>query len=121
MRTLAFAVTLLSCSAALASAPAPTKDVLAKGKAAFDMTCAACHGAAGAGDGVAAVALTPKPRNFQTDAFKNGDKAENVFKTISEGIPATAMVAFAYLPEADRWALAHYVLELRNAGKAAKK
>ncbi len=40
---------------------------MADGKATYDAMCASCHGAAGAGDGVAAAALTPKPANF-TDA-----------------------------------------------------
>lgn len=40
---------------------------LADGKATYDSMCASCHGATGAGDGVAAAALNPKPANF-TDA-----------------------------------------------------
>jgi len=38
--------------------------------------CAACHGATGAGDGVAAVAFNPKPSSFAAAAFRidtNGD------------------------------------------------
>jgi mono/diheme cytochrome c family protein len=40
--------------------------------------CATCHGAKGAGDGVAAAALNPKPANFVAGAFKydaNGNGA----------------------------------------------
>lgn len=42
------------------------------GKAIYDSkgACATCHGAAGAGDGPAAVALDPKPTNFTTANFR---------------------------------------------------
>ncbi len=109
---------IVFCSTfAFSAAPPSTKELLEKGKAAFTINCVACHGPKGAGDGAAAVALNPKPRNYATDVFKNGDKVENVFKTLAEGIKDTAMVSFAHLPEQDRWALAYYVLELRAAGK----
>ncbi|MCU7937794.1 MAG: cytochrome c [gamma proteobacterium symbiont of Bathyaustriella thionipta] len=50
----------------------------AAGKAVYDGkgACASCHGAAGAGDGVAAAALTPKPTNFAIGNYRldtNGD------------------------------------------------
>ena len=117
MRSIVVAVSLLSSTLALAAPPPSSKELLEKGKAVFTINCVACHGPKGAGDGAAAVALNPKPRNYATDAFKNGDKPENIFKTLSEGLPGTAMVSFAHLPEQDRWALAYYVLELRAAGK----
>jgi hypothetical protein len=44
---------------------------------------------------------------------------EDVFKSITEGVKGTQMVAFNYLPEADCWAMAYWVLELKNAGKPA--
>lgn len=119
MRNVAIPAILLFSSLALAAPPAATKDLIGKGKASFAVNCVACHGASGAGDGAAAAALNPKPRNFKTDAFKNGDKPENVFKSVSEGIPKTVMVAFAHLKEEERWGLAYYVLELRGAAKAA--
>jgi mono/diheme cytochrome c family protein len=119
MRNIVVAVVLASGSAAFAAQPPVSKELVEKGKSLFNTNCAACHGPKGAGDGPAAVALNPKPRNYATDTFKNGDKPENVFKTISEGLTGTPMVSFAHLPEEDRWALAYYVLELRNAGKPA--
>ena len=43
----------------------------AAGKAVYDGGgCAACHGATGAGDGVAAAAMNPKPASFTTGAFR---------------------------------------------------
>jgi mono/diheme cytochrome c family protein len=107
--------------------PPPKVDqaLLDKGKAVFTVNCLPCHGEKGEGNGPAAAALNPKPRNFTVDAFKQGDTPDAVFKTISGGLPSTQMVSFGYLPEGDRWALANWVLELRKAGKtpspAAKK
>ncbi len=108
------AVAVLCASLCLAAAPASSKDLIEKGKASFAINCVPCHGAAGAGDGAAAAALNPKPRNFKTDAFKNGDTVDAVFKSVSEGIPTTPMVAFAHLKEDERWGLAYFVLELRG-------
>lgn len=51
--------------------PAAAGDAAA-GKAIYDGKggCAACHGAAGAGDGAAAAALDPKPASFAEAAFR---------------------------------------------------
>ena len=103
----------------VSAAPKPTKEVLEKGKASFALNCAACHGEKGNGDGPAAAALNPKPRNYTSDKFKNGETPDDVFKTLGAGLPNTAMVAFAHLPEDERWALALWVLELKKTG--AKK
>ena len=48
------------------SAPAPAAPAAPEAEATqiFAGRCSPCHGANGAGDGVAAAALTPRPRNF---------------------------------------------------------
>lgn len=91
-----------------------TPALVAKGKKAFVTNCATCHGDKGAGDGPAAAALNPKPRNFVTDAFKAGDTAEVIFETTSKGLKGTAMPGFAFIPEEDRWAISHYIVSLRK-------
>ena len=45
----------------------------------------ACHGAAGKGDGVAAAALTPKPRDFTDVGYMSKQSKEKLRKVISEG------------------------------------
>lgn len=121
----AIAVSLLCSSAAFAREPskAPTKEALEKGKAVFATNCVACHGETGAGDGPAGMVLNPRPRNFAKDPFKQGTKPEQVFKTITEGVPGTPMVGWPHLAEEDRWALAHYVRELlpKSGGKKPAK
>ncbi len=90
-----------------------TPELVAKGKEIFAAQCVACHGADGQGNGPAASALNPAPRNFHVDAgWKNGRKATLVFKTLKEGLPPSAMASYASLPTDDRWALSHYVISL---------
>lgn len=85
----------------------------AKGQEAFELNCSSCHGKLGAGDGDAAAALNPKPRNFKSPAaeWKNGKTKEGVLKTLKEGIAGSAMVGYPHLEESHE-ALAEYVLEL---------
>lgn len=55
---------------ALGAVSASAEHDLAAGKKNFEMLCTSCHGAAGLGDGPAAVALDPKPRDFSVGDFK---------------------------------------------------
>ncbi len=88
-----------------------TPRLIAKGKEIFSIQCVACHGASGEGNGVAAAALNPRPRNFHAlEGWKNGRKPTMIFKTLKEGIAGGAMASYATLPAADRWALAHFVV-----------
>lgn len=58
---------------------------MADGAATYAATCAACHGAAGKGDGAAAAALPVKPANFSDPAFWNGRTDDGIKKAIKEG------------------------------------
>ncbi len=118
---LAAAAALLLATVALAAEPPrKTPDLVAKGKASYQTNCAACHGDRGLGDGVAAAALDPKPRNLVTGPFKNGIKPAQVFTTIEKGIDGTTMASFGYLPAEERWGLTYYVLDLRGSKSARK-
>lgn len=87
-----------------------TPELVNQGKALFTGNCASCHGNEGKGDGPAAVAFNPKPRNFATEQFKQGSSPAAVFMTITNGLGS--MPSFASLPVADRLAVVHYVLSL---------
>ncbi len=89
-----------------------TPEQVAKGKALYAVNCASCHGALGKGDGPAASALTPKPRDFTSGTWRYGGGEARVVQTISQGSPGTAMAAFPSLSLEDRFALAHYVRSL---------
>jgi len=56
-----------------------------KGKALFAQNCAACHGTAGKGDGAAAAALNPKPRDLTDKAYIGGLKNEYLIDIVKKG------------------------------------
>jgi caa(3)-type oxidase subunit IV len=90
-----------------------TPALIARGKELFAVNCVSCHGAEGYGNGPAAAAINPHPRNFHQDKdWVNGRKPPDVFKTLKNGISGSMMASFATLPSDDRWALDHYVLSL---------
>jgi len=51
----------------------------------FATVCATCHGKGGQGDGPAAQALNPKPRNYTDKAWQASVKDEEIKKIILEG------------------------------------
>ncbi len=57
----------------------------AKGKEKFNQICASCHGPTGHGDGPAAAALDPKPRNLSDPKYASTLSDEQIFKTVKEG------------------------------------
>src|SRR3990172_8530796 len=98
-----------------ASVRPSSPDLLALGKKIFETECAACHGSAGNGEGEAAYLLYPRPRNFTSGQFiivstwDGVPTDEDLFRTVSRGIPGSAMPSWAHLPEETRWGLVHYV------------
>jgi len=87
------------------------EEQLTKGKEVYATNCASCHGEAGKGDGAAAAALNPAPRNFtKADAkWTNGSSELAIFNTLANGIEGTSMASYKHLTEEERWALTHYV------------
>jgi mono/diheme cytochrome c family protein len=53
-----------------AAAPPAADPAAAEARSLFDTTCAVCHGATGRGDGPAAAALNPKPRDYSDKAWQ---------------------------------------------------
>ncbi len=102
-------------------------DDIEQGKSVFNGNgaCFSCHGATGAGDGAAAAALNPKPKNFTIGDFaydtdgdgKKGTETD-IFNIITNGAQKYGgnmmMVGRPDLPEADRKALAKFVLSLKK-------
>ncbi len=116
---LAFAITVIACggdkpaeTAATETAPVAAVDPeIAKGEEIFLQNCSSCHGEKGAGDGAAAAALNPKPRNFKAPAseWKNGNTIAGITKTLNNGIKGSPMVAYKHLGDAGIATLAKYV------------
>ena len=72
-----------------------------RGKAVYVKWCAGCHGETGAGDGPAADAMLPRPRNFTGAVYKIRTTASgqlptdaDLMRAIDEGLPGSAMPAW---------------------------
>jgi len=64
------------------------------GKQVFEIRCAACHGSGGGGDGPAAAAIVPKPRNFQDPEFWRARSTQQLRLVVQKGRPGTLMAPF---------------------------
>ncbi|MBI5970404.1 MAG: c-type cytochrome [Deltaproteobacteria bacterium] len=133
MKEIVKALTTILLFTALASAaaasdlpskakPSATPEMLEKGKAVYFKRCSFCHGLLGDGDGPAAYQLMPRPRDFTLGLYKfrttqSGELPtdEDLFRTISRGIPGTAMQTFGGesgkngLTEEQRWQVIYYI------------
>lgn len=61
----------------------------------FQVHCASCHGAEGKGDGFAAAALNPPPRDFASRPWRFEPTTAAIRRVTLDGIPQTAMPGFA--------------------------
>ena len=91
--------------------PFSTPDDEKKGADSFRSQCAACHGLHGEG-GSNGPSLT-------TGTFSHGGTDEGLFRTITKGVPGTAMVAFP-LSGRDVWQLIAFIRSV-NRGVVAEK
>src|ERR671937_901010 len=56
-----------------------------EGKKVYMQFCASCHGQSGKGDGPAAAALNPKPRDHTDRQYMSSLSDDQLFKVIKEG------------------------------------
>lgn len=101
---------------AVVGAPPPADpELLALGRTIYDKQCVACHGPTGRGDGEAAYLLYPKPRDFTQATYRlvstweRTPTDQDLFNTLSRGMPGSAMPSWEHLPERTRWALVRYI------------
>ncbi len=116
--SLLFFVSLNFLGQGAAAADSESK-LVERGKTVFEQECVVCHGESGKGDGTAAYLLYPKPRDFTLGSFKvrstpSGEPPtdQDIFNSISNGLPGSAMPAFSSIPESDRKALVQYLKNL---------
>ncbi len=88
----------------------PTPELLSEGEKLYKANCSSCHGDNGKGDGPASAGLNPPPRNFTSrEGWKNGTKLSQIYTTLQEGLPPSAMVSYDYLLPEQKIALAQYI------------
>ncbi len=100
--------------------PAPTAEIIAHGKEVWQKTnCSECHGESGNGRGERTESLVDdfnfpiRPADLTSGQFKSGPGVADIFRTFTTGLSGTPMPSFQdSLPDADRWALAYYVVSL---------
>lgn len=98
---------------------------LAEGKKIFETNCVACHGAEGKGDGAAAAAMDPKPRDFTDVAYMKSRPKATIIKVITEGGQSVGLSPMmigwkASLTEDQIESVTKYVLSYSKVTKAKK-
>lgn len=90
-----------------------------RGRLLYLAECSGCHGERGLGDGPAAEAIDPKPRNFTGERFKFRSTRysappllTDVAETVKRGMPGSAMPPFDFLTDDERTLVSEYVLHL---------
>jgi len=103
--------------------PAPRTE--GPGQQLYARHCAACHGAEGDGQGLAAAHLFPKPRNIQAGRFRlistsnNVPSRDDLHAVLLRGMPGSSMPPWGHLSQAARDALVDEVMRLRLLGARA--
>lgn len=100
-------------------------DLQGEGERIYRERCITCHGARGLGDGFAAAYMTTRPRDFSTGEYRlhsttDFPSDEDLYRSITVGVPAFGMPSFEYLSANDRWALVEYIKALGQAAYAAR-
>jgi mono/diheme cytochrome c family protein len=93
---------------AKANAKAGDATAIAAGKATFEAKCVTCHGATGAGDGIAGSALPQKPANFHWKERWDATNAGTKHWILMNGVQGTAMAPLG-LTEDQSWEVLAYI------------
>jgi mono/diheme cytochrome c family protein len=107
------------CAQAAISTVSANVESVGAGKLVYRQHCSACHGVNGDGTGTASVWLFPRPRNFSAGLFKIKSTPgtalptdEDLFNTVTRGMPGSSMPSFTYLTEQERRDAVQYVKTL---------
>jgi mono/diheme cytochrome c family protein/uncharacterized protein with PIN domain len=91
-----------------------TSKSAAKGEEFFKEECSPCHGLEGYGDGPKSFKLKPRPRNLRSRPYFKPKGSRRIFRSIFEGLPASAMSPWAKLGDDKIWNLVHYIRKISN-------
>lgn len=104
-----------------ASSSATLEKSVTAGKRLYRRKCVFCHGTQGKGDGPVARYIFPKPRDLRLGVFKIHSTPtgapptdQDLFDTLTRGLPGTTMPAWSNLSEGKRWALVAYMKSLSD-------
>jgi mono/diheme cytochrome c family protein len=102
--------------APVAPRPAVDRGLLALGAEVYRLRCVPCHGVNGNGKGLHASRLGVPARDFTRGVYEFRSTPSgtlptdlDVFRTVSRGVHATAMIPWGWLGEAERWAVIEHV------------
>lgn len=122
MRIVSRALLIVSCAlcavaVSFTSAPAQEKEVknpladnpeaIEQGRALFRLTCSLCHGIDARGG---------RGPDLTSGRWTHGESDAAIFRTVTKGVPGTAMPAFDWLREEEVWMLVAF---LRSLGAGA--
>jgi len=112
------AVVVVVVASALAQRGTATADQPSRGKEVYELRCMPCHGTSGAGDGPAAAAIVPPPRNFRNADFWRGRSMAQLRLVVKQGRPGTLMAPFeGVLSEAEIDDVVAYIQSFRPQAK----
>ncbi len=111
------ALGLLAGPGSAQAKPPATEEMVQAGEKTYKRRCFFCHGEEGLGDGPVADYLDPRPRDFSIGMYKLRTTVsgalptdEDLFRTVTRGIPGTAMPSWGpYLTEMERWQVVYYI------------
>ncbi len=115
----------LAAESAAPPAAAPAEQVdgeMLRGQQVYGKYCAVCHGEQGDGAGKFAHVMNPRPRNFLVGDFKLSTTVNRIpsdadlLRTISKGMPGSAMPPWGHLPDPDLQALVRVVRAFHAEG-----
>jgi mono/diheme cytochrome c family protein len=119
--------------------PKETPENIQAGKEIYTRDCSQCHGEKGDGEGGAVfgpegdLRILPRPRDFQKAIYKFRTTEsqypldEDLFRTITRGVPGTAMPHFdkskspTSLTENERWQVVYAIKDFARTSKDEKK
>ncbi len=94
---------------------APDRSTIESGKRLYRRKCVFCHGTNGEGDGSVSRYVFPRPRDLSMGLYKIRSTPtgglptdEDLFNTLSRGLPGTTMPAWRNLSALQRWQLVSY-------------
>lgn len=109
MRRRSGAAAAVALGLALVAAPGLAAQDAEAGRALYERWCAECHGVDGAGDGSAAAAMLPRPRDFTQARYQIRTTGSgqlptdtDLMRVLEVGLPGTTMPGWPTLSQQDR-------------------